>query len=296
MTLSKMDYWRLSDELSVVDASLLVVGLNPGEVSLEDADIATSRLVKERVYGAGRSIDEADFRAVFKSMRSAIIGNNLRANLAFSARSPAYQTFSYEGEYRSEKIPADDNENVVNFDQLFKLADHGPRLFADKKLDLASARELYILSEPNWHETTVSVNELKIWLASRGLAPDFFFPKGNPEGFRDKSHVRYSPKLACAIAAWEAVKGSKKNMSVKMTVEEWVKANAVTFGMVGTDGVPSNQAVEQVAAVVNWATGGGANRTGEDQLDELEAPNKEVQNFSDVTSDFDRDIDSDIPF
>jgi hypothetical protein len=32
MTMEKMDYWRLCDELSVVQAALLLIGVDPGDV------------------------------------------------------------------------------------------------------------------------------------------------------------------------------------------------------------------------------------------------------------------------
>ncbi len=31
--MEKMDYWRLCDELSVVQAALLIVGVDPGEIT-----------------------------------------------------------------------------------------------------------------------------------------------------------------------------------------------------------------------------------------------------------------------
>ena len=218
MTLDSLDYWRLAEELSVVDASLLAVGLNPGEIALAGANIATSRLSKESPYGDETFIHEADFRAVFKAVRSAILGNNLRADLAFSARTPAYESFSYEGEYGLAKIPPNDDESRVDYTSLLRSVGHDVHIFSNKLADLERMRELYILNEPNWRETMVNVEEFKAWLESRGLAPEFFFPKGRPEGFRDKSHPRYSPKLGCAVAAWEAVKRNKKNTSVKAEV------------------------------------------------------------------------------
>jgi len=64
LTLSSMDYWRLSDELSVVDAALLTVGHNPGEVRPYGNDITTAEIEtisSDEQYGR-RSVDDEGFR------------------------------------------------------------------------------------------------------------------------------------------------------------------------------------------------------------------------------------------
>ncbi|MFC3060474.1 hypothetical protein, partial [Paenirhodobacter populi] len=128
-------------------------------------------------------------------------------------------------------------------------------------------------------ETTIAVDDLKAWLSSKGLAPRFFFPQGRPEGFRNPEHPRYSPKLACAVAAWEAVKSAKPNMSPKATVEEWIRSNAVRFKMVGADGVPTSKAIKEVYAVVNWATSGGAMPTSIGVKDDDAQHDENTENF-----------------
>ena len=44
MTISEIDLWRLSDELSVVDAALLTSGHNPGQVQLSGNEIEIAKL------------------------------------------------------------------------------------------------------------------------------------------------------------------------------------------------------------------------------------------------------------
>lgn len=150
-------------------------------------------------------------------------------------------------------------------------------------VEFDESNAIYILNEPNWIETTIELDELKRWLKSRGITPEFFFPEGAPDGFRDPKHTRYSAKLACAVAAWETVKSRSNNKSVKATIEEWVRANAAVFDMVGPDGLPTENAIQQVAQVVNWDPSGGAVPTGGDNLDmeELEAadPERRIENF-----------------
>ncbi|QBJ24006.1 hypothetical protein [Haematobacter massiliensis] len=254
--LSSLDYWRLADELSVIDAAILITGNDPAEKK-DDRD------EHGYIIGESQRRNYEGYEAVFKALRLAVLSNRLRATVALRARDEISIDDSYNvmGEIlpRRTVVDANADEVVIKFDTLIRASGYQTSIFSNRSLaTLHNATTLYVLKEPAWDETTILVDDLKAWLSSKGLAPAFFFPQGRPEGFRDSTHPRYSPKLACAVAAWEEVKKPKPNMSAKATVEEWVKANAVRFGMVGSDGVPASKAVSEVSAVVNWATGGGA--------------------------------------
>ncbi len=288
MTLSKLDCWRIADELSVVDIAILITGNDPSQTH----DVAELNEPPNLV----QTTDYEGYDAAFKALRNAILNNRLRATLAFRARDPhhidTHDAFGERLPYRRE-IEEDLYEVRIPYDTLVRASNYSATIFVDRKLsDLHKASTLFLLKEPDWKETTVEFEELKRWLSAKGRHPTFFFPNGAKEGFRDKGHPRYSPKLACAVAAWEAVKRPKKNLSVKATVEKWVRANAVTFGMVGSDDVPTKQAVDQVAAVVNWAPGGGANRTGGDEGQDADEASDPINNFTVATDPPEDDIPS----
>jgi len=270
MTLSKMDYWRLAGELSVIDAVILITGNDPSQMHdlYQHEDVDEYELVQTTGYEG--------FDATFKALRNAIFSNRLRATLAFKADNLAGL---------GDRRPA--------ISALVRAAGLDLKVTSSWKLNtFRDAADLLVTEEPDWQETTVDVDDLKTWLAGKGLYPEFFFSGDRAEGFRDKKHHRYSPKLACAVAAWEAVETSKPNMSPKATIEEWVRANAATYEMVGSDGLPTNQAVDQVSSVVNWATGGGANPTSSPtRMEEAECGETEIQNFHAVHLDDEADED-----
>ncbi len=65
MTLSKLDYWRLADELSVVDAAILITGNDPSQTH----DSADFNEPPEFV----QTTNYEGFDAAFKALRTAIL-------------------------------------------------------------------------------------------------------------------------------------------------------------------------------------------------------------------------------
>lgn len=257
-----IDYWKLNESLSVVHAAMLASDLEPGSIVFKDKnDVASGyfRFKSDNDY-EGNYFTSSPYVAVFTAIRSAVLSNKLNANISHIARDAPY--------YGRVRDFLDSGEDFINYDTI--VVTNGAVLKSNVSENEASwgrqASVIYV-KEPDWNQTQVNVDELKEWMGKRGFHPSFFFPEGSVEGFRDKAHPRYSPKLACAVGAWEAVERSKPNKSVKGTVTEWVRANAVMFDMVEADGVPSASAVEEVAKVVNWDTKGGANRTGGEVID-----------------------------
>ncbi|MEY8143662.1 hypothetical protein [Falsihalocynthiibacter sp. CO-5D18] len=305
--LGGLDYWRLSDELSVIDATFLTLNLDPGSFELSDlSDPANSKIVKiadfeDREYRAvyNGDIPEVElepnqFRAVFKALRNAVLNNRIRANVVTRGREPSYVV--------EESIPYDtgriESEEVLNYKYL--VGRGTPKLFSNSvniqnvKVSFGGDEHeddvIYILKEPDWSETKLAVDDVKEWYTSRGLYPEFFFWKGLKEGFRDAKNPRYSAKLATAVAAWETVKKAGKNKSVKQSLLDWVLGNGVQFGLGNIESVVSPTVAEEVAKIANWHTGGGATKTATgDEDDENESEQKDpIQNF--------QKIDGQIPF
>lgn len=119
----------------------------------------------------------------------------------------------------------------------------------------------------NTRKTTVDVDSLRAWLLNRGFNTGFFFPTGaDRPSYLDKAHVAYAPKLAAAVAAWEAVNNdpiyASNGKTVKQNLENWLQAHAAEFGLIKEDGEINKDAIEkQIAKVANWQDKGGAPKT-----------------------------------
>ena len=212
----------------------------------------------------------------------------------------------YEG--RWVDYPPEADEEVRDYG--FALSRGIPTVFSNSDSILTAGpladRKLYILKEPDWHLTTVEIDDLRAWFRTKGMAPRFFFPEVMAEGFKDPNHARYSAKLATAVAAWETVKSATKGNSVKQTLTAWIVSNGVKYGLGGEQEVVSNSIAEEIATIANWRTGGGATPTS-GEVDETKGEVvTEIQNFEEIASSasdygggyssFSADDDSDIPF
>lgn len=113
----------------------------------------------------------------------------------------------------------------------------------------------------------VSVNSLTDWLSKKRFTSGFFFPDSKGEvDYLDKNHAHYSPKLAAAISAWQAVSNDPKyannGKTVKQNLINWITAHAAEFNLIKDDGEINNLAIkDQIAMVSNWDTVGGAANT-----------------------------------
>jgi hypothetical protein len=188
-----LDYWRLCDELSVVQAALLIVGEDPGTHDVIDQQGAAN---KPEGYAAAKA-----------ALVNAISRKRLRAN-------------------------------IVEYEDV---------------------------AEPSWHQTTVLVEDLRVWLRSRGINMGFFFPEQQTDpDYLSQFHDNYSPKLAAAIEAWKAVSGDdqlRRGKSVKQAMIIWLRQHANEFGLTKEDGNPNEQGIEEVAKIANWDTKGGSPKT-----------------------------------
>jgi hypothetical protein len=295
--LTGLDYWRLSDELSVVDATFLTLNLDPGcfEFSMP-ATPASSKIIRVGDFEEWESralfngdienveLEPNQFRAVFKAIRNAILGNKLRANVITKAREP---NIVFE-----EDVPYDtgagDDEQALAYGLI---VGRGTATLFSNSVNITNNQTfsadddvVYILKEPDWTDTKVSVEDVKKWYSSRGVYPAFFFPSGHPEGFRDSGNPRYSAKLATAIAAWEAVKRPSKNKSVKQSLADWIASNGVKLGLGNDEGVVTPTIAEEVAKIANWQTSGGATKTAYDEDNEKEGKSP-IVNFTKIEDD-----------
>jgi hypothetical protein len=313
-TFSGLDYWRLADELSIVDASFLTLNLDPGHFRLlQPTDPSNSEIIQvagwsdSQIERAGEAddgtplVNPAQFRAVFKALRNAVFANKVQVRVVNIAR---HAPVDY-GQYGNPRLPEDPDEDTRNYG--FTLSRGIPTLYsnADPITDLSCSpadRLMYILREPDWFNTTIEVEELKSWFLSRGTAFPFFFPEGVADGFRDKQHVRYAAKLATAVAAWEAVERPSRNKSVKQSLTDWVISNGVSYGLGNSDGIVTATVAEEIAKIANWHTSGGATPTYTEETEPDVGYEEAIQNFEKVNDNdgeqyqSTRDLDDEIPF
>src|SRR5262245_49580150 len=195
--MDSLDYWRLCDHLSVVQAALLIVGKDPSGLQ----DIIDSQ-------------PPSDVPSGYAAAKSALINAISRKQL------------------RAKIIETGDSDDFT---------------------------------APNWHLTTVNVDDLKLWLSSRGFESGFFFPsaKRGPN-YLSTDHAHYSPKLAAATHAWMAISADpelRRSKTVKQALCLWLRQHANEFGLTNKDGNPNEQGIEEVAKIANWDTRGGAPKT-----------------------------------
>lgn len=204
-----MDYWRLCDQLTVVQAALLVVGEDP-----------SGNLANCENWSLG------DRPQGYEAAKSAI--------------SHALKTGVIKGSRVGNKLP----------DPWYD-ADGNLRDRFDDGVDPSTS--------------VVEVVSLRQWLVSRGFTSGFFFP-AVPEApsYLNSQGENYAPKLAAAIAVWEAVgfqPESTKGRSVKSAMQKWLREHAGQYGLTKDDGNPNEQGIEEVAKIANWDPRGGAPKT-----------------------------------
>jgi len=213
------DYWRLCDELSVIQAALLIV----------DEDPSNSQ---EYVLSWESPNRPSGFSAALAALTHAILAGRLKATIRRS---------SWERGWNEEPEP---DENVGT-----------------------DGRGIQIVykADPSWSTTTVAVDDLREWLRGRGLKTGFFFAEENDcVDYLNRDNENYSPKLAAAIRAWEAVNRDAnltRGKTVKQAIATWLRRNADRFGLTKEDGSPNEQGIEEVSKIANWDTRGGAPKT-----------------------------------
>ena len=218
--MESLDHWRICDELTVVQAALLIVGVDPSTIRMGTEAYS----VDDRPQG---------YDAVLSALSNAIKAGRLSARLRTPAREYGY------GDY-----PTDDE--TVGKD----------------------GRDIRIVFkvEPNWLLTTVSVDDLRNWLKSRGVTTGFFFPDSTSAviEYLNPRNEHYAPKLAAAVNAWQAVTSNPKatkGKSPKKAITNWLTSNAKSFGLTKPNGSPNELGIEEVAKVANWKPTGGAPKT-----------------------------------
>lgn len=221
--------WHLHDELTVDQAAALIAGYDPGHIERCKYDTNFDSNFP-RLYAARTAI----INAINARKLTATIRHNARTSWGWDER-------------------LSNGESIRAFDP--ELEGH---IFP---------QTVIYHEEPNWSITTVAVDNLKAWLISRGYKSGFFFPSETKlPGYLDPNHPSYAPKLAAAVAAWEAVNNDSRYMNngrtVKQNIESWLEAHAAEFDLINHKGEIIKDAIEnQISKVANWQDKGGAPKT-----------------------------------
>lgn len=225
--MDELDYWRLCDELNIVQAAFLIAGEAP-----TFAEYAEKWEVDKRPRGY-----EAAKTAITHALRR-------------------FHTVSDD-----EKIFSEADINSGNAEALRSGYIEGT-LIPQYETDINGNNTMPIEGSIDLFKSTVMVSSLKRWLRWRGLTTGFFFPEDSADtpDYLDPNNPRYAPKLAAAIHAWLAVTNPGKT-SPKKALDKWLRENAAQFGLTDDDGLPINQAVEDCSKVANWNQTGGAPKT-----------------------------------
>jgi hypothetical protein len=217
--MESLDYWRLCDELSVIQAALLIVGEDPAPIQ----DYVADWSAQDRPKG---------YDASFAALKHAILAGRLKVAIRKNASERGWARVLDPG----ESIVETENNGYLIFE-----------------------------NEPNWHATTIQVENLKIWLRSRGFKSGFFFPVEQAGAdYLNPNDPSYAPKLAAAIGAWESLKKdpvAMRGKTAKQAMQIWLRLNAATYGLSKDDGTPNEQGIEEIAKIANWDMKGGAPKT-----------------------------------
>ncbi len=192
-------FWRLADSVCVVQAALLIVGVEPQGTA-------------EYIEGWEPHKRPEGYVAARDSVSSAVQSGTLKGKIEFET----YETFQ------------------------------GGEAIDESRISYGLSR--------------VTVSSLIQWLEERGFeTAAFVLPKEKQKGFRDPKHPRYSPKLMAVVEAWESYDSdSDESGTPKQRLMKWLRLNASRFGLTDDDGKPSENVIEELAKVANWATTGGA--------------------------------------
>jgi hypothetical protein len=242
--MDEFDYWRLCDELNATQAGALIVGASPARVRCEQKTHYLSATADDSTPSAETPL----FQAAFSAIKNAIGAGTLKATVRHSAR-----------EYGEIDAQSD-----IDHAEIFDIYKEGSTAGEDEVY--VSEHSCFYKPFPDWELTTISVEDLRRWLASRGLSKGFFFPeeKENQPGYLDEKHPCYAPKLAAAIRAWESVTSNQEQLrgkTPKAALMKWLNQNAASYQLTKDDGTPNSQGVEEAAKVANWKREGGASKT-----------------------------------
>ena len=227
-----INYWKLCDNFTVVEAALLIIGEDPSDY------LGIDKWPSDKY--------PPHYQAALSALANAINNRTLKAAIRHQARQEGYDDYIRFSDFD----PPDVEESFRNDDE--------------------DGLVVVFNKFPDWTLTTVSRESLTRWFIKRDFKPSFFFDQeietGAVPSYLDEMHPHYAPKLAAAIRAWEAVNADpmfgKKAKTAKQTIIDWLLSHAGEFKLLKENGGINMEAIKnQIAKVANWETDGGAPKT-----------------------------------
>lgn len=239
--MEELDYWRLCEELNIVQAALLVVGEDP-----TCAEYIEDQEVHKRPKGY-----EAAKTAICGGLKNYMRYQNEYAD--FEA-----QTEHLRVDYSNPSDIVQENNEYLS--ALLSRSITGT-LVAQSDFDMNGNNVGFLEGTIDFYRSTINTESLRQWLRLKGFTSGFFFPAlVETMDFLDPLNQRYAPKLAAAIKAWQAVTDAGKR-SPKQALDKWLREHAAEFGLTNEDGKPIENAIEECSKVANWNSKGGATKT-----------------------------------
>jgi hypothetical protein len=239
--MEELDYWRFCEELSIVQASLLVVGEDPS-----CAGYTEDQEIQNRPQG-------------YEAAKTAICGG-LKNFVRYEKEG---SEFERKADYMREEcsqsygISEEDDQYLMS---LLNRAISGT-LVQQTEYDINGNSLGFLDGTVDLDRSMVNVESLKQWLRLKGFTTGFFFPEPIATmDFLDPLNQRYAPKLAASVKAWQAVTDAGKR-SPKRALDKWLREHAAEFGLTNEDGKPIENAIEECSKVANWNAKGGATKT-----------------------------------
>lgn len=239
--MESIDYWRFHEEFTVIQAVLLIVGADP-------------TIRQNYVLTDSDAYRPTGFDAVFSQIKNAILNGKLSSKIRYAAQ-----------EYGWVEPP--DESTKLNVLAKLKVVNNA---YCDDEIDTITV--IYRM-EPDWSNTTIGVDDLKLWLISRNFKPSFFFgDNGSNPDYLDPNHPRYAPKLAASIKAWLAMEDENlmRGKTPLTAMEQFLESRYKELGLSHDKDNDKNKtkagdinktAVSEAAKVANWKTDGGAPKT-----------------------------------
>jgi len=237
--MDEMDYWRLCEDLNIVQAALLIVGEDA-----EKAEYVERWDLDKRPKGY-----EAAKTALCSGLKNFVRFKDEYEKIDLSRRG--------FDDSNLKPIVVDDYDELV---ALRNRAISG-ELWPESDINMNGDCVGVIDNTVDVYKSTIRVDSLKLFLAKKGFSKGFFFPEPQQTtDFLDPLNPRYAPKLAAAVHAWQAVTDPGKK-SPKQALDKWLREHAVEFNLTNDEGKPIETAIEECSKVANWNTKGGATKT-----------------------------------
>ena len=217
--------WRLCDELTVVQAALLILDVDPSDFSSGTNTLGTIQMEPSKTI--------VGYTATVTALTNAILAGSLPAKIRSSARPWGYAEFLSS----AEETGMDVGSSKIIY-----------RSQPDWTMTTISVNELR-----NWLEGRGETSNF-FFPDKRTVALEYLDPQNES----------YSHKLAAAVSAWQAVVNDprlRNGRSVKAAITKWLEGNAKRFGLMRSNGRPNEHGIEEIAKVANWDPKGGAPKT-----------------------------------